>query len=77
MMNFPTRVVLAVLNWIMSYSHLVRPVRTTPPYSRTINRTKTLTFALPNFENKKCSFYVFYFFSGVGDNDMLVSQGCQ
>ena len=75
MMNFPTRVVLAVLNWIMSYSHLVRPVRTTLPYSRTINRTKTLTFALPNFENKKDVLFMFffYFFGGVGDSDMLVT----
>ena len=53
MMNILTKVVQAVPNWIMSYSHLVRPVRTTPPYSRAINRTKTLTFAYPNFENKE------------------------
>ena len=52
-MNFLTKAECAVPNWIMSYSHLVRPVRTTPPYSRTINRTKTLTFSCPNFANEK------------------------
>ena len=56
MMNILTKVVQAVPNWIMSYSPLVRPVRTTPPYSRAINRTKTLTFADPNFENKEIYF---------------------
>ena len=50
--DYGFRLVRAVLNWIMSYSHLVRPVRTRPPYSRTINRTNTLTFANLNFKIK-------------------------